>query len=281
MSVNLDDKTVAGFGEEWSQFDQSKLSRTELHEQFTRYFRIFPWDSLPQDAVGFDMGCGSGRWAKLVAPRVGRLYCIDASNKALETARKNLQQFNNCQPIWASVGNLSIADNSLDFGYSLGVLHHIPDTANGIKTCVDKLKPGAPLLLYIYYAFDDRPIWYQWLWRLTDIIRRFISKQPFRVRFYITQLIAFFIYYPLARMSLILEKLGFNVDTFPLSYYRKLSYYTMRTDALDRFGTRLEQRFTAAEIRQMMDEAGLEKIQFSETMPFWCAVGYKTGKQGY
>jgi hypothetical protein len=55
----------------------------------------------------------------------------------------------------------------------------------------------------------------------------------------------------------------------------------MRTDALDRFGTRLEQRFTAAEIRQMMEEAGLEKIQFSETMPFWCAVGYKTGKQGY
>ena len=49
----------------------------------------------------------------------------------------------------------------------------------------------------------------------------------------------------------------------------------MRTDALDRFGTALEQRFTARQIRQMMAAAGLERIQFSDAMPYWCAVGYK------
>jgi hypothetical protein len=49
----------------------------------------------------------------------------------------------------------------------------------------------------------------------------------------------------------------------------------MRTDALDRFGTKLEQRFTAAQIRQMMERAGLERITFSNSVPFWCAVGFK------
>lgn len=48
----------------------------------------------------------------------------------------------------------------------------------------------------------------------------------------------------------------------------------IRPDALDRFGTRLEQRFTAAEIREMMEQAGLDRIQFSE-FPYWCAVGYR------
>ena len=48
----------------------------------------------------------------------------------------------------------------------------------------------------------------------------------------------------------------------------------MRTDALDRFGTRLERRFTKDEIRAMMEYAGLENIRFSETS-FWTAVGYK------
>jgi hypothetical protein len=49
----------------------------------------------------------------------------------------------------------------------------------------------------------------------------------------------------------------------------------MRTDALDRFGTRLEQRFTRAEIEVMMRRAGLTDIRFSETEPYWVACGRK------
>jgi hypothetical protein len=48
----------------------------------------------------------------------------------------------------------------------------------------------------------------------------------------------------------------------------------MRTDALDRFGTRLEQRFTKQEIQKMMESSGLENIKFSEDTPFWTAVGF-------
>ena len=46
-------------------------------------------------------------------------------------------------------------------------------------------------------------------------------------------------------------------------------------DALDRFGTRLEKRFTKAQIERMMAEAGLERIAFGDGEPFWCALGYK------
>ena len=69
MQTNVDVKTVEGFGEEWSRFDQSELDEREHLQIFEDYFRIFPWESLPDNAVGFDLGCGSGRWAKLVAPR--------------------------------------------------------------------------------------------------------------------------------------------------------------------------------------------------------------------
>ena len=47
------------------------------------------------------------------------------------------------------------------------------------------------------------------------------------------------------------------------------------TDALDRFGTRLEHRMTQAEIKVMMERAGLTEIRFSPSVPFWCAVGRK------
>lgn len=50
----------------------------------------------------------------------------------------------------------------------------------------------------------------------------------------------------------------------------------MRTDALDRFGTRLEQRSTRDQAQDLMRGAGLERIVFSDRL-YWCAVGYKSG----
>lgn len=270
---NLDEKVVAGFGDEWTRFDQSELSAEELEKMFDNYFHIFPWDALPAESTGFDLGCGSGRWAKMVAPRVGRLHLIDPSD-ALEVARRNLSDAANCEFHRAGVEQIPLADETQDFGYSLGVLHHIPDTEAGLEKCVAKLKKGAPFLLYLYYRFDNRPVWFRAVWKMSDVVRRVVSRMPHGMRFLTSQIFAGTIYFPLARAAKLLEKTGMNVEKIPLSQYRDNSFYTMRTDALDRFGTRLEKRFTQAEIRAMMENCGLEKITFSDRS-FWTAVGFK------
>ncbi len=272
--VNIDENVVAGFGDEWSRFDQSELSEAELRQMCDNYFNIFPWERLSENAVGFDLGCGSGRWAKLVAPRVGKLHLIDPSADALAVARRNLDGAANCRFHHAGVEEIPLADESCDFGYSLGVLHHIPDTEAGLRACVAKLKPGAPFLLYLYYQFDNRPAWFRAVWAASDILRRGVSRMPHSLRYGLSQVLAATVYFPLARTSLMLEKLGVGVEAFPLSQYRGRSFYVMRTDALDRFGTRLERRFTKQEMREMMQNAGLRNILFSETS-FWTAVGYR------
>ncbi len=272
---NIDQDVVRGFGDEWKRFDQRELSEVELRTMWESYFHIFPWDLLPRDAVGFDAGCGSGRWARMVAPRVGKLICIDASAEALGVARQKLAAFSNCEFHVASVGDLPIADRSCDFGYSLGVLHHVPDTAAAIRSCVSKVKPGAPLLLYLYYALDGRPAWFRLIWRCSDVARAIVSRFPHRLRYAVTQVVAAVVYWPLARSTKFLEMLGVRVDGFPLAFYRNRSFYVMRTDALDRLGTRLEQRFTRAQMEAMMREAGLRDIRFSERPPYWCAVGFR------
>lgn len=278
-SSNLDEATVAGFGDEWSRFDQASLDHRELELLFDTYFRIFDWESLPPSPHGFDLGCGSGRWARLVAPRVGILHCIDASPVALGVARRNLTGIGNCRFHHASASQMPLPDASMDFGYSLGVLHHVPDTADALAACVAKLKPGAPFLLYLYYAFDNRPLWYRAIWRASDLLRRGISRLPTLPRTLIAEGIATLIYWPLARLASLLESAGRDVSSLPLAFYRDRSFYTMRTDALDRFGTRLEQRFTRNEIRQMMELAGLRDIRFSDRPPFWCAIGRRVGSR--
>jgi SAM-dependent methyltransferase len=273
VSENLDLRTVEDFGAEWSAFDQAKLSDAELELQFDGYFRIFPWTSLPPDAVGFDAGCGSGRWAKRVAPRVGRLYCVDASASAAAVARRNLAEHANCSVEAASIDALPVDDQSMDFGYSLGVLHHLPDPGEGLRRCVAKLKPGAPFLLYVYYALDDRPPWFRAIWRAAEAVRRVVCRLPFAAKLATTTVIATVVYLPLARMALLVERMGCDCESLPLATYRHRSFYSMRTDSLDRFGTRLERRFRREEVIDLMTRAGLGELVFSDTAPYWCAVG--------
>lgn len=280
VSTNLDAATVAGFGAEWSAFDQSGLAGDEFDTLFDAYFAIFRFDRLPDKAEGFDLGCGSGRWAIKVAEKVGGLHCIDPSPEALAVARARLKGRGNVQFHEASADSIPLADASQDFGYSLGVLHHVPDTAEALADCVRKLKPGAPFLLYLYYAFDNRPRWFRMIWKLSDIGRRGISRLPFGLRKAATDLIAAGIYWPLARLSALAEKAGANVADMPLSAYRRLSFYTMRTDALDRFGTRLEHRFTRGEVERLMVEAGLTDIRFSDAVPYWTACGRRAEATG-
>lgn len=275
MRRNIDVKTVSAFGEEWNYFDQSTLTQVEQLKMFNSYFAIFPWDSLPEEPEGFDFGCGSGRWASIVAPRVGLLHCIDASEKALSVTKKKLSDMLNIKYHLTDNDELPLHRHSQDFGYALGVLHHIPDTRSALRECVMTLKPGAPFLVYLYYAFDNRSMLYRVIWKLSDAVRRLVCWLPETLRRNITDAIALVVYYPLARFSALLNMIGINTGFIPLSYYKNLSYYTMRTDSRDRFGTRLEQRFTRDQIVEMMTTVGLERIRISDMPPYWCAVGIR------
>jgi SAM-dependent methyltransferase len=274
---NIDPDVATGFGHEWSTFRQhsSELSRKDREEIFASYFSIFPWHELPARAVGMDVGCGSGRWSVMVAPRVGHLHLLDASSDALAVARQNLSEASNVSFHLASVDAIPLEDASLDFAFSLGVLHHVPDTAAGIRSVAAKLKQGAPFLIYLYYALDNRPRWYRAIWRLSNVWRIAISALPPPARLVISQIIAVIVYWPLARLARLVELAGFSPSGIPLESYRNRDFYVMRTDAYDRFCTKLEQRFTRPQIEQMLVDAGFEKIRFSDSVPYWCAVGKK------
>ena len=273
---NIDKKTVEDFGEEWNKYNQSSIPDEELKKSWNHYFDMFSFEELSNDSEGFDMGCGSGRWAKFVANKVHLLNCIDPSEKALNVAKRNLSNFSNIRYFNASVNDNILKENSQDFGYCLGVLHHIPDTLEGIKACAKLLKKNAPFLLYLYYNFENRSSFFKLIWRLSDFIRKIISSLSPKTKIFITSVIAYLIYYPLARFAFISEKLGIDVSNLPLSDYRNKSFYFMKTDALDRFGTRLEKRFSKDEIKRMLQEAGFRDIRFSKNMPFWVSISRKS-----
>lgn len=264
---------MAGFGREWSTFDQSAVEVVDLRRIFDAYFAAFPWDSLAGDAAGVDIGCGSGRWARFVAPRVGRLVCVDASEEAVAVARRALADRDNVDVLPGVAGQLPFGDQTFDFGYSLGVLHHTPDPLGTLRDCVRVLRHGAPLLVYLYHSLDDRPPWYRLAWRASDCLRQVVSRLPFRLRLWVSESVALLVYWPLARTARTVSHFAPDrAELIPLAFYRDKPLAVMRNDALDRFGTRVEHRFSRDQIGALLRDAGCCDIVFSEAAPYWVTI---------
>lgn len=273
---NFDKRTATGFDQIWAHHGpDASAEGAAANDAFRTFFAIFPVDQLA-GAEGFDLGCGNGRIARSVAPRAGLLHCIDPSPAGLAAARIAMKDRDNVRFHQAAVDSIPLADGSQDFGYSLGVLHHVPDPEAGLAACVAKLKRGAPFLVYLYYSLDNRPSWFRAIWRATDLARRGVSRLPFPLRTAASTGIAAAIYWPLSRTARLLRGAGLNADNVPLSFYDQASWQTLRADALDRFGTAIEHRFSRAEIESMMHRCGLGGIRFAEGPPFWVALGFKT-----
>ena len=274
-SSNIDTSTVQSFGEEWKKFN--RFNEEEISNIGDSYFDIVKEEMLGKDKLAIDFGCGSGRWTKYLHDKVSMVAAVDPSD-AIYSAARLLEKAENVQLYKTSIDHLPFPDNYFDFGFSLGVLHHIPDTTKAMSDCIQKIKPGGYFLVYLYYSLDNRGILFKLLFRISDLLRRIISKFSGRTKRFVCDMLAILLYMPFVLLSRLLKKLGVKKEyrsKIPLHVYEDASFFVIRNDALDRFGTPLEQRFSKNEIVEMMQNAGLDQIVISQKMPYWHAVGKK------
>ena len=274
---NIDWGTVASFGDEWGKF--RRFDEAELRVAGEQYFDVVEDGMVTPDSLVLDVGCGSGRWTKFLAPRAGFIEAVDPSDAVL-TAQRFLGDLDNVRLTQAGVDELPFADDSFDFVFSLGVLHHIPDTAQAMRRCVAKLKPGGHFLVYLYYDLDNRGSLYRAVFVMSTLIRRIVAGLPKGPKHLACEAIAFTVYLPLVllvRALRLVPGLGGFAMRLPTAYYWDKSMRIIRNDALDRFGTPLEQRFSREQIEGMMTSCGLEDLRFSDNAPYWHAVGRKRG----
>ena len=272
---NIDPHTVSSFGEEWNAFHG--FNERELEFTGDMYFDIVTPEMLNENSTVIDIGCGSGRWIKYLEGRYKKMVGLDPS-KAIFAADKLLGQNDKVELVQASTDHIPFPEGSFDFAYSLGVLHHIPDTEKALADSVKMVKSGGHFLVYLYYKFDNRPFYFKALYWLSNLLRRGISQLPIKLKKVVCNILAIVLYMPFVLLCRFLqflgvpEKIRFHI---PLQAYEKQSFYIIRNDSLDRFGTPLEQRFTKKQVKEMMERTGLTDIIFSNRIPFWHGVGRK------
>jgi SAM-dependent methyltransferase len=270
---NLDQKVIDRFGYEWSSFNYTDNQSAEaLDAQFSAYCTPIDLSIFDEsNAIAGDFGAGSGRWSSRLLMNFSKVYALEPSDRAVKILQQKFQSESRIVILSETVGRNSIPDSSLDLGISLGVLHHIPDTGLAIKDLSKKIKPGGYFLCYLYYKLEGKPFHYRLIFRAVDIVRRLVSRLPHPLVAILSRIIAAIVYWPLARLSRMLAKIGINTSNLPLHHYAEMPFVMLANDALDRFGTSLEQRFNKKEIIAMLANANfdLTTLVFSDKEPFW------------
>ena len=270
---NLDQGVIDSFGHEWATYDYGETETSEaLDAQFMAYCAPVDLTQFnPKTSLAGDFGAGSGRWSSRLSPHFSLVYALEPSDGANSVLKNKFSNDPKIVVLQETVGSNSIPLASLDLAMSLGVLHHIPDTGLAIKDVSRRIKPGGVFLCYLYYSLENKPAYYKMIFKAVDGVRRVISVLPQRLKQFVTSLIAGVIYWPLARFSKVLNKFGINTSNVPLHHYADMPFVMLANDALDRFGTTLEQRFSKAEITEMLRVANFDisTLKFSDKEPFW------------
>ena len=269
---NIDEKVVEEFGEEWLKFHE--FSDEMISKSVGEYFDIINDRVLNKNSYAIDIGCGSGRWTKVMAARAGFIEAVDPSN-AIFAADKLLKDIDNVRLTKASINTLPFDDETFDFAMSVGVLHHIPNTQQAMTDCVKKVKHGGYFYTYLYHDISHKGFITRTAFAISDTLRKGISRMPPAIKKFTCDIIAGFVYLPLVSTSRFFSWLGLKkiAKKIPLADYSNKAFFVMRNDALDRFGTRLEQRFTRKQVEEMMINSGLTEIVISEGTPYWHGIG--------
>jgi SAM-dependent methyltransferase len=249
------------FGEEWQEFSEIM---PEHEKEFTQYFDLINLSGLENKRI-CDLGCGIGRWDYFLKDQCKELILVDFS-EAVFVARNNLKDAENILYFMGDLRKLPFRKGFVDYLFCIGVLHHLPNSA--LEEVRSLKKYASQLLIYLYYALDNRPFYFRVLLMLATRLRlRTASVRNSHFRNLFSWAGALFIYFPFIILGSILRPLG-GSHLIPLyeSYHGK-TLKRIRQDVYDRFFTRIEQRFTKKEIMALKDT--FSNVIVSNQLPYW------------
>jgi SAM-dependent methyltransferase len=249
------------FGEEWKAYPEMLA---EHEKEFSQYFDVIDVESLSSATV-CDLGCGSGRWSYFLRNRCRQMILVDFSD-AIFVARKNLRDCENALFFMADLTNLPFKRPFADLVICLGVLHHLPVPA---LYAVRRLNVFAPrILVYLYYALDNRPLYFRPLLALVSGVRRLTSRiKGSSAREIFTWAVTVCVYVPMVFLGKCLNLIGLAKFVPLYDTYKSKSLVRIRQDVYDRFFTRIEQRVTRASIVGLKDT--FASVTISPHLPYW------------
>lgn len=180
LSSDQDILSGQKFGISWGQF--SRYDEKYRNQFFDWLNPVAP--SFLRNKTILECGCGKGRHTRIVAESMAKnIVAVDIGD-AIEIAYAQVGKMPNVHIVQADIANMPVRQE-FDFGYSVGVLHHMDSPEGGFRSLASKIKPDGSICIWVY-GFENN--W--WIVNIVSPLRIAItSKLPTYVLKLITSIL--------------------------------------------------------------------------------------------
>ena len=135
----------------FDQVDETFYGRNvHLHDASGRFGKIFPYERY-RGKVVLEVGSGMGTMAMNWAQHGAVMTAVDLNPVAVAQTQQRFRQRNlPVRVMQADSTNLPIANETVDYAYSWGVLHHSPNLEKSIAELFRVLRPGGGFGVMLY-----------------------------------------------------------------------------------------------------------------------------------
>lgn len=235
------------FSFEWKTFHDVQIDILNARAESEETFIVKTgWNA--EDLEGklvLDAGVGAGRFAEVASRWGGEVVGVDLSF-AVDAARANLGERQNVHLVQADLFRLPFRENTFDAMYSIGVLHHTPDTKRAFETLVPLLREHGEFAVFLY-AYGHYHFF-------SDLWRKITTRIPHRIVYYLSSLaIPLYYLYKVPGLGL-----GFSF-VFPMSQHPNPRWRWL--DTFDWYTPKYQHKHTWPELYRWFEENGFGEIR--------------------
>ena len=248
-------RTVKSYSYQWRKF----------RDLFPHWEDVFRWSVAPlsraflEGKVGVDAGCGFGRSLYYSTAWGAEMIGLDLS-EAIEAARDNLRGRTGVHLVQGDILNPPIAEGSVDFVYSIGVLQHLSDPPRALRALRALIRDGGPLALWVYPRGRGRQI------AAWAVLRAATRRLPLRAMDALCLGIAAAHWLMWIAPYRMLHAAGLArvANAMPFTYYARYPFRVLHTDWLDGMSVPLVDYYRPEQVRGWLREAGLETVEIAD-----------------
>lgn len=256
-------KTIADFGDQWTTYTENEgyyASQEMLHDILGP---LLDPKALEGQACA-EVGAGTGRISSmLLNSGAGHVTAIEPS-RAISVLEKNMARYKDRVTIVGDSGE-TFDLRDLDYIFSIGVLHHIPDPAPTVRRMHDALKPDGTAVIWLYGREGNKAYL-----TLVEPLRWLTRKLPVRVN----AALAALLYVPLAAYIALCRFLPLPMRHYMRNVLAPIGGKAIRLVIIDQLNPMWAKYYTGEEARRLLEAVGFVDVQLYHRHGYsWTAVG--------
>ena len=229
---------------------------------------VNPFDlSLVKNKIICEMGVGSGRILKnltKLAPK--KIYAIEPSD-AIDVAKKNNQN-SNVEILFQKIsGQMINFNNEIDYFFSIGVIHHIPEAEIVCKKIYESLKPKGKFIVWLYGKEGNE------LYLLIfNNLRKFTKLMPD----ILLNLFSIFLNLFLSVYIFFCKYLNLPLKNYMIHVLKKCSFEKRKYIIFDQLNPSYSKYYSKEDVLKLLNKSGFKKIElFNRHQYSWTAIAEK------